>query len=109
MILLLTITLFFSASLLFLVQPMFAKMILPVLGGAPAVWNTCVLFFQATSRLSQQVAAYSELHVANEPELATAYHEIEQCALELGTAIGPELLKAAALMARKDWLPESGA
>src|SRR5258708_3009946 len=29
-------------------QPMFAKIILPVLGGAPAVWNTCVLFFQTT-------------------------------------------------------------
>jgi SAM-dependent methyltransferase len=39
-------TLLVSASLLFLMQPMFAKMILPVLGGAPAVWNTCVLFFQ---------------------------------------------------------------
>jgi SAM-dependent methyltransferase len=41
-----TFTLLVSASLLFLMQPMFAKMILPVLGGAPAVWNTCVLFFQ---------------------------------------------------------------
>src|SRR5262249_37662732 len=27
-------------------QPMFARMILPLLGGAPSVWNTCVLFFQ---------------------------------------------------------------
>lgn len=37
---------FLSASLLFLVQPMFAKMVLPLLGGTPAVWNTCMLFFQ---------------------------------------------------------------
>ena len=37
-----------SAALLFLVQPMFAKMILPRLGGTPAVWNTCLLFFQTT-------------------------------------------------------------
>ena len=37
-----------SAALLFLVQPMFAKMILPKLGGTPAVWNTCLLFFQST-------------------------------------------------------------
>ncbi|MGH7775255.1 MAG: spermidine synthase [Candidatus Binatia bacterium] len=42
-----TITLFISASLLFLVQPMFAKMVLPLLGGTPAVWNTCMVFFQA--------------------------------------------------------------
>ena len=41
-------TLFLSALLLFLVQPMFAKMVLPRLGGTPAVWNTCVVFFQLT-------------------------------------------------------------
>ena len=41
------ITLFLSAFLLFLVQPMVGKMILPALGGAPAVWNTCMVFFQA--------------------------------------------------------------
>ncbi|HEX8636238.1 MAG TPA: hypothetical protein VF703_19105, partial [Pyrinomonadaceae bacterium] len=40
-------TLFASASLLFWVQPMAAKMLLPLLGGTPAVWNTCMLFFQA--------------------------------------------------------------
>ena len=40
-------TLFVSAFLLFLVQPMIGKMILPLLGGTPAVWNTCMLFFQA--------------------------------------------------------------
>ncbi len=33
--------------MLFLVQPMFSKMVLPLLGGTPAVWNTCMLFFQA--------------------------------------------------------------
>ncbi|HEX8695899.1 MAG TPA: fused MFS/spermidine synthase [Longimicrobium sp.] len=38
---------FSSAFLLFLVQPMFSKMVLPLLGGTPAVWNTCMLFFQA--------------------------------------------------------------
>jgi hypothetical protein len=43
-----TITSFMGACLLFLVQPMFAKLILPRLGGSPAVWNTCVLFFQTT-------------------------------------------------------------
>jgi hypothetical protein len=41
------ITLFVSAGLLFSVQPMVAKMLLPLLGGTPAVWNTCMLFFQA--------------------------------------------------------------
>src|SRR2546423_2737850 len=41
-------TLFLSAALLFWVQPMIGKMLLPFLGGVPSVWNTCVLFFQAT-------------------------------------------------------------
>lgn len=39
-------TLFTSAALLFWVEPMVAKMLLPLLGGTPAVWNTCLLFFQ---------------------------------------------------------------
>lgn len=42
-----TLAVFLSAFLLFLVQPMFGKMVLPLLGGSPAVWNTCMLFFQA--------------------------------------------------------------
>jgi hypothetical protein len=41
-----TLAIFTSAFLLFLVQPMFSKMVLPLLGGTPAVWNTCMLFFQ---------------------------------------------------------------
>src|SRR4051794_15697534 len=38
---------FVSATLFFLAQPMVGKMILPLLGGTPAVWNTCMVFFQA--------------------------------------------------------------
>ncbi|MEK7466544.1 MAG: fused MFS/spermidine synthase [Planctomycetota bacterium] len=41
------ISLFISSTLLFLIQPMEAKRLLPLLGGTPAVWNTCMLFFQA--------------------------------------------------------------
>ncbi len=37
---------FFGAFLLFLVQPIVGKMILPWFGGTPAVWTTCMLFFQ---------------------------------------------------------------
>ncbi len=42
-----TVTMFVSALLLFTVQPMVGKMLLPSLGGTPAVWNTCMVFFQA--------------------------------------------------------------
>ncbi|HUI94817.1 MAG TPA: fused MFS/spermidine synthase [Xanthobacteraceae bacterium] len=40
-------TLFASALLLFMVQPLFAKMVLPRLGGAPAVWSVAMVFFQS--------------------------------------------------------------
>ncbi len=36
-----------NALLIFWVQPLFAKMVLPLLGGSPSVWTTCMLFFQA--------------------------------------------------------------
>ena len=39
-------TLFLSATLMFVVQPMFGKLLLPLLGGTPAVWNTCMVFYQ---------------------------------------------------------------
>ena len=51
------VTSFLSAWLLFAVQPMFAKMVLPLLGGTPAVWNTAMLFFQATL-----LAGYTYVH-----------------------------------------------
>ncbi len=38
---------FMSAALLFAVQPMFTKMVLPRLGGAPSVWSVAMVFFQA--------------------------------------------------------------
>ena len=39
-------TVFASASLVFLVEPMVAKLVLPRLGGSPSVWNTSLAFFQ---------------------------------------------------------------
>ncbi|GJM23739.1 MAG: hypothetical protein DHS20C16_01540 [Phycisphaerae bacterium] len=51
------LTIFCSACLLFLVQPMVGKMVLPYLGGTPAVWNTCMVFFQALL-----LAGYAYVH-----------------------------------------------
>ena len=42
------VTIFISAFLLFLVQPVVAKQILPWFGGSAAVWTTCLVFFQTT-------------------------------------------------------------
>jgi len=54
-----SLTLFLSAGLLFLVELMIAKMILPLLGGTPAVWNTCMMFFQAVL-----LAGYGYAHLS---------------------------------------------
>jgi hypothetical protein len=40
-------TVFTSAALVFMVEPMIAKLVLPLLGGGPSVWNTSLAFFQA--------------------------------------------------------------
>jgi len=58
--------------LLFLIQPMIAKMILPLLGGTPAVWNTCLVFFQA-SLLAGYLYAYA-LSRLLEPRKQSLWH-----------------------------------
>lgn len=50
------VAVFLASALLFLVEPMIAKMILPQLGGSPAVWNTALVFFQATLLLGYAYA-----------------------------------------------------
>jgi hypothetical protein len=68
-------TIFCSAFLLFLIEPIAAKEILPSLGGSSAVWMTCLVFFQAMllagylyahwlTRLSWQASASSRIHLA---------------------------------------------
>src|SRR5436190_1190555 len=43
-----TAAIFVSAALLFLVQPMVTKLVLPRFGGAPSVWSVAIVFFQIT-------------------------------------------------------------
>ena len=52
-------SLFASAFLLFSVEPLVSRLVLPRLGGSPAVWNTCVCFFQAALLLG-----YGYAHIA---------------------------------------------
>jgi hypothetical protein len=53
-----TLATFVSAALLFSIQPMFAKMALPVLGGSPSVWAVALCFFQAAL-----LAGYCYAHI----------------------------------------------
>jgi len=56
-----TAGIFLSAALLFSVQPLFARMVLPSLGGAPAVWNSCLFFFQGVL-----LAGYLYVHLTSQ-------------------------------------------
>jgi len=65
-------TIFLSAFLLFAVQPMIGKVILPWFGGSAAVWSTCLLFFQAAL-----LAGYLYAHRSTrslKPKQQTALH-----------------------------------
>jgi hypothetical protein len=64
-----TATLFLSALLMFSVQPMFAKLVLPKLGGAPSVWAVSMCFFQAVL-----LAGYGYAHALN--KLFSARHAV---------------------------------
>lgn len=63
------ITVFLASFLLFLVEPMAARQLLPVYGGAAAVWITCLVFFQAAL-----LAAYLYAHwLAQRPRSNTHF------------------------------------
>lgn len=86
-------TLVLGSALLFLVQPMFAKMVLPMLGGTPAVWNTCVVFFQA-----MLLAGYAYAHAT------TAWLGVKrQVVLHSAIVMLPALCLPIAI--REGWIP----
>ncbi len=95
--LLFAVTLFVSALLLFLVQPMVGKMMLPLLGGTPAVWNTCMVFFQAAL-----LAGYAYAHAA--PAWLGARR---QALVHLALLLLPLLVLPVAVSA--DWAPPDDA
>ena len=65
-------TIFLGAFLLFQVQPLISRFILPWFGGGPAVWTTCLLFFQTVL-----FAGYAYAHVSEHyfrPKVRTIVH-----------------------------------
>jgi hypothetical protein len=56
-------TIFLASSLLFLVEPIAAKQLLPVLGGSSAVWITCLVFFQTALLVAYLYAHWLAQHV----------------------------------------------
>jgi spermidine synthase len=74
-----------GSFLLFLVQPLAARLVLPVLGGAPAVWNTAMLFYQ-TALLAGY--AYAHWLTAADRRTQAAVHLLLFAAAALTLPIG---------------------
>ncbi len=73
--------LFLGAALLFLAEPMAGKTVLPLLGGAPAAWNACVLLFQALLLLGY---GYAHLSTSRMPFARQAVVHFALLTLALG-------------------------
>lgn len=81
-----SLSVFASAALLFTVQPMFAKMALPLLGGAPGVWSVALVFFQAALLLG-----YGYAHLLSRLEslrLQALIHVVVLAAAALSLPLG---------------------
>lgn len=95
--LLFALTIFVAAALLFLLEPMVGKMLLPYFGGAPAVWNTCLAFFQAAL-----LAGYGYAHGLTRQRTPRRQLLIHLAVLALPFLVLP-------LTVRSEWAPRDGA
>ncbi len=64
------LTIFLGAFLLFLIEPLFAKLILPRFGGSAAVWATCLVFFQSALLLGYLYADITARRLAPARQMA---------------------------------------
>ena len=87
-------TLFLSASLLFWVQPMIARMLLPLLGGVPAVWNTCLVFFQAMLLGGYAYAHFVSTSLSIPKQMAAHFGLLAVSALTLPFGISERLIRS---------------
>src|SRR5579875_526720 len=93
MLLVFAFTLFTSATLLFMVEPMVGKMILPLLGGTPAVWNTCMVFYQAVLLAGYAYAHFSTSWLGARKQAVLHVVLLALPFLFLPLAVNPDLIK----------------
>ena len=79
-------TIFLGAFLLFLIEPLFAKSILPWFGGTAAVWTTCLVFFQA-ALLGGYLYAYGSTRFFSRRTQRVAHTALLACSLVFLPAI----------------------
>src|SRR4051794_9984582 len=90
------VTVFLSAFLLFQVQPIIAKMVLPWFGGTSAVWTTCMLFFQLVL-----LAGYGYAHWLNGRRTRRVQAGIHTALLAASLALLP-------IVPNTSWKPAGG-
>ena len=95
--------LFVSAFLLFWVQPLAGKMLLPLLGGTPAVWNTCMLFFQALLLAGYAYALALTRWLSGPAQVAVHVALLALAALALPVALGAAAAGGAPEGASPEW------
>jgi spermidine synthase len=81
------VTIFLSSFLLFLVQPLIARQILPWFGGTAAVWTTCMLFFQVLLLAGYAYARATNARLA--PRAQAVLHSVLLAASLLILPIAP--------------------
>ena len=92
---------FLGAFLLFQIQPLIAKIILPAFGGSSVVWSTCMLFFQVILLLG-----YAYAHWLNEHLRATKQAVVHSAFLLVSIAvlpIGPDAARSVSGVDHPSW------
>lgn len=92
LVFLMAVTIFASAFLLFQVQPLISKLILPWFGGSPTVWTTAMLFFQCVLFAGYAYAHYVTRSIGAIPvsSLFAVEHRIVSCIAEFSIPLRAE-------------------
>ncbi len=98
------LTIFLGAFLLFAVEPMMGKVLLPWFGGAPSVWTTCMLFFQL---LLLGGYAYAHVIATALPPRAQASLHLMLAALCMASMTAAAIVWRSPLIPPADWKPAS--
>jgi SAM-dependent methyltransferase len=84
------LTIFLSAFLLFVVEPMVAKQLLPTLGGSSAVWTTCLVFFSIVLLLGYLYAHWLSSRLTSTQQAVIHILLLTAALMMLGVHISPK-------------------
>lgn len=85
------VAIFLGSFLLFLVEPIAAKRLLPLLGGSAAVWTTCLVFFQVALLLGYLCAHWLATRVPQRTQAFVYVGLLALCVIQAATKLHPEL------------------